>query len=108
MLDKAEGVYTIAATPFYPDGRIDYESVDRLTDFYLKCGVTGITILGVLGEAPKLDAEEALAVGRLDMSDRARCGRVHARCRRDKSRPARVDRPDDAAPPGRRIARRRK
>ncbi len=62
MLDKAEGVYAIAATPFHPDGRIDDASVDRLTDFYLKCGVTGLTILGVMGEAPKLDTSEAVAL----------------------------------------------
>jgi 4-hydroxy-tetrahydrodipicolinate synthase len=58
----ASGVYAIAATPFLPDGRLDTASVDRMTDFYLASGVTGLTILGIMGEAPKLDAEEALAV----------------------------------------------
>ena len=62
MLDKAQGVYAIAATPFHPDGRLDHGSIDRLTDFYLACGVTGLTILGVLGEAPKLDMGESVAV----------------------------------------------
>ena len=59
-----KGVYAIAATPFHPDGRLDQASVDRLTDFYIGCGVDGVTILGVMGEAPKLDAEESLAVAR--------------------------------------------
>ena len=58
----AQGVYAITATPFLPDGRIDAASVDRLTDFYLSCGVDGLTILGIMGEAPKLDAAEAVAV----------------------------------------------
>jgi 4-hydroxy-tetrahydrodipicolinate synthase len=58
----AAGVYTIAATPFHPDGRLDTESVDRLTDFYIGCGVTGLTILGIMGEAPKLEPEESLAI----------------------------------------------
>ncbi|SIQ65434.1 MULTISPECIES: dihydrodipicolinate synthase family protein [Acidiphilium] len=58
----AAGVYAIAATPFLPDGAVDYASVDRLTDFYLGCGVTGLTILGIMGEAPKLDPAEALAI----------------------------------------------
>ena len=31
--ENASGVYTIAATPFHPDGRLDTASVDRLTDF---------------------------------------------------------------------------
>lgn len=65
MLDHtAKGVYTIAVTPFTPDGAVDSVSVDRMTDFYLSCGVSGMTILGMMGEAPKLDADEALAISR--------------------------------------------
>jgi 4-hydroxy-tetrahydrodipicolinate synthase len=60
----AKGVYAIAATPFHPDGRLDTASVDRLTDFYIGCGVTGLTILGIMGEAPKLEPEESLAITR--------------------------------------------
>jgi len=60
----AKGVYAIAATPFHPDGRLDTASVDRLTDFYLGCGVTGLTILGIMGEAQKLEPEESLAITR--------------------------------------------
>ncbi len=56
----AKGVYIISATPFEPDGQIDRRSTDRLIDFYKESGVTGITILGMMGEAPKLDAGEAL------------------------------------------------
>ena len=58
----AKGVYTIAVTPFTPDGAIDASSVDCMTDFYLSCGVSGLTILGMMGEAPKLDLAEALAI----------------------------------------------
>jgi 4-hydroxy-tetrahydrodipicolinate synthase len=58
--EQSSGVYTIAATPFLPDGRLDLESVERLSDFYLECGVTGLTVLGVMGEAPKLEAEESI------------------------------------------------
>jgi 4-hydroxy-tetrahydrodipicolinate synthase len=58
----ANGVYAIAATPFAPDGAVDTESVARMTDFYLSCGVAGLTILGIMGEAPKLDPAEALAI----------------------------------------------
>ncbi|HEX2824905.1 MAG TPA: dihydrodipicolinate synthase family protein [Burkholderiales bacterium] len=58
--EHASGVYTIAATPFHADGRLDLESVDRLTDFYVERGVTGMTVLGVMGEAPKLDADESI------------------------------------------------
>jgi 4-hydroxy-tetrahydrodipicolinate synthase len=62
--ETAAGVYAIAVTPFTPEGAVDFESIDCMIDFYLGCGVTGLTILGVLGEAPKLDAEESKAVVR--------------------------------------------
>ena len=57
--ETAKGVYLITVTPFRDDGALDLESTDRLTDFYLDCGVTGFTVLGVMGEAPKLTAEES-------------------------------------------------
>jgi 4-hydroxy-tetrahydrodipicolinate synthase len=56
----AKGVYSIAVTPFTPEGAVDRASVDRMTDFYLACGVSGLTILGMMGEAPKLDPAESL------------------------------------------------
>jgi len=62
LTEKAAGVYAIAVTPFDSAGAVDFASIDSMMDFYLGCGVTGLTILGVLGEAPKLDAEESLAV----------------------------------------------
>jgi 4-hydroxy-tetrahydrodipicolinate synthase len=62
LLDEtARGVYVISATPFTDAGEMDWASTDRLMDFYLECGVDGVTILGVMGEAPKLSAEESEA-----------------------------------------------
>lgn len=58
----ASGTFAIAPTPFHEDGRIDETSIDRLVDFYGQAGCDGITVLGIMGEAPKLDAPEALAV----------------------------------------------
>src|SRR5439155_15600448 len=55
----AKGTFAIAPTPFHDDGRIDERSIDRLTDFYEEVGCNGVTVLGILGEAPKLDATEA-------------------------------------------------
>jgi 4-hydroxy-tetrahydrodipicolinate synthase len=56
-----KGVYPIAPTPFTPAGEIDFDSTDRMIDWYRSIGATGITILGIMGEAPKLDPAEALA-----------------------------------------------
>src|ERR1700741_1139454 len=55
---KAAGTYATAPTPFHDDGRVDERSIDRLTDFYAEVGCDGVTVLGILGEAPKLDAAE--------------------------------------------------
>jgi 4-hydroxy-tetrahydrodipicolinate synthase len=60
--EKSRGVYIIAATPFADNGELDLESADSLTDFYLEKGVSGMTILGMMGEAPKLTEEETLAI----------------------------------------------
>ncbi len=63
MLDEtAKGVFTIAATPFLPDGALDLDSVDRMVDFYAERGATGLTILGIMGEAGKLTASESIAI----------------------------------------------
>lgn len=59
---SAKGVYVIAPTPFHDDGRVDGTSTERMTDFFLEAGCTGITVLGMMGEAPKLDADEAIEV----------------------------------------------
>jgi 4-hydroxy-tetrahydrodipicolinate synthase len=63
LLDEtAAGVFTIAATPFLPDGALDIESVDTMVDFYEAKGATGLTILGMMGEAGKLSAKESAVV----------------------------------------------
>ncbi|NEW85882.1 dihydrodipicolinate synthase family protein [Rhodopseudomonas sp. WA056] len=62
LTPEAAGTFAIAPTPFHDDGKIDDVSIDRLTDFYAEVGCEGVTVLGILGEAPKLDAAEAEAV----------------------------------------------
>ena len=49
-------------TPFLPDGGLDWDSIDRMVDFYIAQGATGLTILGMMGEAGKLSADESIAV----------------------------------------------
>jgi len=62
LTHQAAGTFAISPTPFHDDGRIDDKSIDRLTDFYTEVGCDGVTVLGILGEAPKLEASEAEAV----------------------------------------------
>ena len=52
LTSSAAGVYVICPTPFESDGRVDVASTDRMVEAYLKAGATGLTILGIMGEAP--------------------------------------------------------
>jgi 4-hydroxy-tetrahydrodipicolinate synthase len=56
---SATGVYLITVTPFTDSGALDLASTDRMVDFCLEKGVTGLTVLGIMGEATKLTAEES-------------------------------------------------
>jgi len=58
------GVFVIAVTPFAPNGEIDFDSIDRVTDFYFQAGADGLTILGMMGEALKLTHAESREVAR--------------------------------------------
>ncbi|MDG1413917.1 MAG: dihydrodipicolinate synthase family protein [Alphaproteobacteria bacterium] len=60
--ETAQGVFTIAVTPFLPNGALDFDSIDSMVDAYVERGATGLTILGMMGEAGKLSAEESIAV----------------------------------------------
>jgi 4-hydroxy-tetrahydrodipicolinate synthase len=62
LTPSTSGTFAIAPTPFFEDGRIDGASIDRMTDFYLETGCTGVTVLGIMGEAPKLEPQEALDI----------------------------------------------
>ena len=51
------GCYTAIATPFKEDA-VDYEGLDKLADFQIKNGITGILAVGTTGESPTLTWEE--------------------------------------------------
>lgn len=57
-----KGIYAVMPTPFDSRGAVDLESVERLTRLLIARGVTGLVILGVLGEASKLFGDERAQV----------------------------------------------
>ena len=63
--ESAKGVYIISATPFSDDGSLDLDSTDRLVDFYVEKGVSGITVLGMMGELGDKSAAYHLALSPL-------------------------------------------
>lgn len=64
LLDAdASGYFAIAPSPFQADGRLDLDAVPAMVESYVKVGATGVTVLGIMGEAPKLtEAESAQLV----------------------------------------------
>nr|WP_319483072.1 dihydrodipicolinate synthase family protein [uncultured Cohaesibacter sp.] len=62
LTSDTKGVFSISVTPFDEQGAIDFDSLDRVTDFYLEKGSTGITVLGMMGEAPKMTQAEAVDI----------------------------------------------
>lgn len=61
---ESKGVFVIAVTPFTDTLAVDTASIDSVTDFYFDKGADGLTILGMMGEAPKLTQTEALGITR--------------------------------------------
>jgi 4-hydroxy-tetrahydrodipicolinate synthase len=55
---QTHGVIPIVPTPFDPSGAVALDDVGKLVDYYARCGVIGLTILGVMGEANKLTSGE--------------------------------------------------
>jgi len=57
MIDWS-GIFHVLATPFTDDGALDVEGLPRLVEAVLATGVSGLTILGIAGEAHRLSDEE--------------------------------------------------
>jgi dihydrodipicolinate synthase/N-acetylneuraminate lyase len=49
------GIFHILATPFTDDAALDLDGVPKLIDSVLATGVRGITMLGIAGEAHRLN-----------------------------------------------------
>jgi len=49
------GCYTALMTPFTDDYEVDYESLERLVEFQIAGGVSGILAVGTTGESPTLN-----------------------------------------------------
>ena len=57
-----KGVLSITPTPFNEDESLDVDGIQHLVEFYIEHDVSGLTILGVMGEAHKLLSDERAIV----------------------------------------------
>jgi 4-hydroxy-tetrahydrodipicolinate synthase len=56
------GLFAAVPTPVHDDGRIDLSTFDRLVDFLVEAGVSGICIAGATGEYPHFETADRKAV----------------------------------------------
>jgi 4-hydroxy-tetrahydrodipicolinate synthase len=52
------GLFAAVATPVHVDGRIDFATFDRLVDFLVDAGASGICIAGATGEYPHFETAD--------------------------------------------------
>ena len=64
MSAPVAGLFAAVATPVHPDGRIDLDTFDRVVDFLVAAGVTGIAIAGATGEYPHFETADRMAIVR--------------------------------------------
>lgn len=59
-----DGVYPTMLTPFTDDDKVDYESLGRLTEWYIRCGAAGLFAVCQSSEMFFLSAEERAGIAR--------------------------------------------
>ncbi len=57
-MSEIKGICPIIATPFFDNGEVDYESLDRLVKYLIKGGCHAVTLFGIAGEYYKLSDDE--------------------------------------------------
>ncbi|MBY0379351.1 MAG: 4-hydroxy-tetrahydrodipicolinate synthase [Burkholderiales bacterium] len=57
-----QGAITAMVTPMNEDGSIDYDSMDKLIEFQINNGISGLVVLGSTGESATLLADEKFEV----------------------------------------------
>lgn len=57
-----KGLYTALITPFTKDGKIDYESFEKIIEFQIESRVDGVVVAGTTGESPTLSHKENIEI----------------------------------------------
>ncbi len=57
-MSALQGVFSVLPTPFHGDDALDLDSLRRVIDLFIGCGVNGLTALGVTSEVARLTDRE--------------------------------------------------
>ena len=56
------GLFAAVATPIHADGRVDFRTLDRLVDFLVEAGASGVCLAGATGEYPHFETADRKAI----------------------------------------------
>ena len=62
MKEKLNGLFPILLTPFSDSLKVDFDTLDKLVEYYRKSRVDGLTCLGEVSEVDLLDEEEKRSI----------------------------------------------
>ena len=62
MARQFRGTGVAVVTPFFENGKIDYDTLEKVLEYQIKGGVDYIVSLGTTGEAVTLSSQECLDV----------------------------------------------
>jgi len=62
MMQPLKGSFVALVTPMFPDGSLDYASLQDLIDWQIKDGISGIVSVGTTGESATVNVKEHLEI----------------------------------------------
>ncbi len=62
MMQPLKGSFVALVTPMFPDGGLDYASLQDLIDWQIKDGINGIVSVGTTGESATVNVKEHLEI----------------------------------------------
>ncbi len=62
MMQPLQGSFVALVTPMFPDGSLDYGSLEELIEWQIKDGISGIVSVGTTGESATLNVKEHIEI----------------------------------------------
>jgi 4-hydroxy-tetrahydrodipicolinate synthase len=79
-MNTLSGSIVALATPFHPDGAVDYPALRRLVDWHIAEGTNCICVVGTSGESPTVNVQEHCEIIRVAVEQAAKRVPIMAGC----------------------------